>query len=110
MGKICKICGKKIRSDGQYCWVHKNELDKREQTKQGIKEILKEQEELHKTGYMLQLSKFNQDTSRNFEKEKNKFEKREKRYKELHEIGEELYDEEYQVIPNRLKEFKKMKD
>ena len=28
-----------------------------------------------------------------------------KRYEETMKIGEELYDEEYQLIPNRLKEF-----
>lgn len=107
MVKTCYFCRNRIKDNEDYCWVHndKPRKIKKEQVKQEIKEMLLEQSEIHKTSYMSQLGKFRNNTSKSFEKEKRRFKKIESHHNQIMKIWEELYDEEYQVIPNKMKRF-----
>ncbi len=109
MAKTCKICGKKTRKYGNLCWIHKRDLDRRKEKKKQIEENLRYYGKIMRTGYMIQLGKFRDDICRNFEKEKKKFREREEKHKETMKIWEELFDEEYQVIPNKFKEIMQKK-
>jgi len=107
MGKTCYLCNNKIKDNEEYCWIHNDKPKKmnKEQVKKEIKEMLKEYGRTFKTGYMLQLGKFRDDICKNFEKEKRRFKRIEEHHKEIMKIWEELYDEEYQIIPNKMKKF-----
>ena len=108
MGKTCILCNNKIKKDEFYCWKHNDKPKKinKKKEKRRIEEIARKYGKIMKTGYMNQLVKYRNDTSKHFEKEKIKFKKLEERHKQLMKIWEELYDEEYQVIPNKMKEFR----
>ncbi len=109
MTKTCYFCNNKVKENETHCWIHNDKPRKinKEQEKKEIEEMLRKYGEILKTGYMIQLVKFRDDTSKNFEIKRRKFKRLEERHNQIMKIWEELFDKEYQVIPNKMKKFMK---
>jgi len=97
MVKTCLLCNNRIKEDEDFCWIHNDKPVKinKKREKKEIKEMLREYGKKFKTGYLNQLTKFRDDVSRQFEKEKRRFKKKEAYYNQIMKIWEELFNEEY---------------
>ena len=107
MKKKCFLYNNKVKTNNSYCWIHTDkprQINERKEKKR-IKEVLKYYGKYFRTGYKTQLYKFREDISRKYEKERRRFSKIDAHYKSIMKIWEELADEEYQIIPNKMKRF-----
>ena len=105
MVKTCLLCNNRIKENEAYCWVHNDKPKKinKKKVKKESEEMLREYGKKLKTGYLNQLTIFRDDNIKHFEKERRKFKKIEEHHNQIMKIWEELFDEEYQVIPNKWK-------
>lgn len=89
MVKTCLLCNNKIKDDDEYyCWVHNDKPKKinKEKEKKQIEENLRHYSKMLKTSYLNMLTKFRDDTSKRFEKEKRRFKRLEEHHNQIMKI------------------------